>query len=86
MVSIQELINEVSSIKRQSEQLTAVVGAANQELGRHTMAVGALVQGSRTGQNAVQALHIASRALSGAGASMAALSRTCGTYIQNLRK
>lgn len=85
-MSIQELINEVSSVKQQSEQLCAAVGAANQELGRHSMAIAGLVQGSRTGQNAVQALQIAARALAEAGTSMAALGRTCDTCVQNLRK
>lgn len=86
MLSIQELIDEISSIKQQSQELSAVVKAANQELGRQGMVIAGLVQGSRTGQDAVRAVQITSAALKNAGVSMAELSRTCDTCIQNLKK
>lgn len=36
MLSIEELITEISSVRQQSQQLAAVVRAANQELGQHS--------------------------------------------------
>ena len=86
MLSIQELIGEVLSIKQQSEQLAGVVGGANRELGQQSMMIAGLVQGSRTGQEAVQALQVASRALADAGASMTVLGRICDTCVQSLGK
>ena len=82
MLSIQELVEEISSIKQQSQQLAAAVEAANQELGR----IAGLVRGSRTGQDAVSAVHSASQALAKAGVSITALDRSCDACIQNLRK
>ena len=86
MLSIQELVEEISSIKQQSQQLAAAVEAANQELGRHGVQIAGLVRGSRTGQDAVSAVHSASQALAKAGMSITALDRSCDACIQNLRK
>ena len=86
MLSIQELIEEISSVRQQSQQLAAAVGAANQELGQHSAQIAGLVQGSRTGQDALRALQLASRALADAGMSMTVLGRSCDDCVRNLRK
>ena len=86
MLSIQELTEELSSVKQQSRPLAAAVGAAHQELGKQSAQIGGLVQGSRTGQDAVRALQSASQALANAGMSITALERSCDACIQNLRK
>lgn len=86
MLSIEELTQEISSVKQQSQQLAAAVGAANQELGRHRAQIAGLVRGSRTGEDAVRAVQSASQALAKAGMSITALDRSCDACIQNLRK
>lgn len=86
MPSIEDLIREVSVIKVSSDDLALVVGAANQQLASQSANIAAFVRGSRTGQEAVMALSVASRGLADAASSMKALSRTCDTCIQNLSK
>ncbi|MCM1222739.1 MAG: hypothetical protein NC548_50605 [Lachnospiraceae bacterium] len=86
MASIQELIGEVSSIKQKSEELSAMVAAANQNLANQGTVIANLVRGSQTGQEAVMALSVANRALADAAASIRALGRTCDSCIQNLAK
>ena len=84
MLSIQELINEVSSIKQSSMRLSAAVNAASQELNHQGAVIAGLVQGSRTGQEAVVVVGTATRALTDASASMAELGRTCDRCTQSL--
>lgn len=86
MLSIQELINEIASIKRSSEELAASVRAAGQGLNHQGTFIAELVRGSRTGQQAVSAVTTASQALEDAAASITALSRTCDHCTQNLSK
>ena len=86
MASIQELIGEVQSIKRMSEELSTMVAAANQNLANQGATISSLVRGSQTGQEAVMALSAVNRTLGDAAASMRTLSRTCDTCLQNLSK
>jgi len=86
MASIQELIGEVHSIKQMSEELSAMVAAANQNLANQGAVIANLVRGSQTGQEAVMALAVSNRALADAAASMRTLERICDRCLQNLAK
>lgn len=86
MVSIQELTREVMSIKQTSEQLSQMVGSANISLSSQSSMIANLVQGSRTGQEAVMSLSVAARSLADAASSMKTLIRTCDECIANLSK
>lgn len=86
MPSVQELMREVSSIKFSSEQLSTMVGVANMSLAAQSSAITSLVQGSRTGQEAVMVLSVAARSLADAASSMRALSRACDECLADLSK
>lgn len=86
MASIQELIAEVYSIKQRSEELSTMVGAANQDLAHQGAVITGLVRGSQTGQDAAMALIDATRALADAAVSMRALGRSCDSCLQQLSK
>ena len=86
MVSIQELIQEVTAIKQQSEELSTMVAAANVALTQRGSEISSLVMGSRTGQEAVMALGVAARSTSQAAAAMRTLGRTCDDCIRELSK
>lgn len=86
MASIQELSNEVMSIKQTSDQLAQMVGAANVSLASQSSMISNMVQGSQSGQEAVMSLSVAARSLADAALAMKALSRTCDEYIANLAK
>lgn len=86
MISIEELIREVSSLKMTSEQLSTMFSEAGQSLQESNNAITALVRGSRTGQEAVMSLGVASRSLMNAAASIKTLERTCDECIAQLSK
>ncbi len=86
MISIEELIKEVSSLKMTSDQLSTMFSGAGQNLQGSTNAISTLVRGSRTGQDAVASLSIASKSLLDAAASIKALGRTCDECVAQLSK
>ena len=86
MLSIEELIREVSSIKLTSDELAVMVGAAGQTLSRNVVSIATLVKGSRSGQDAVTSVNIAAKSLIDAASSIKTLSRTCDECIANLSK
>lgn len=86
MASIQELSNEVMSIKQTSDQLAQMVGAANTSLASQSSMISNMVQGSQSGQEAVMSLSVAARSLADAASAMKSLSRTCDECIANLAK
>ena len=86
MISVEELIKEVSSLKMSSEQLSTMFSGAGQALQGSTNAISALVRGSRTGQEAVASLSIASKSLIDAAASVKTLERTCDECVAQLSK
>ena len=86
MLSIEELIREVSSIKLMSDELAMMVGAAGQGLTQNAVSVAMLVKGSRSGQDAVASVNIAIKSLGDAASSIKTLSRTCDDCIANLSK
>ena len=85
-MNIDEIIREISSIKASSDDLAFMVGVANTNLANQSTVITSLVQGSKTGQDAVMTLSAAARSLSNAASSMRQLSRTCDECVQNLKK
>lgn len=86
MASIQEIIKEITAIRKKSDDLAISVGLANVNLSNESAVIASIVQGSRTGQEAVMTLSVASRSLANAASSMKALSRTCDECVSNLSK
>ncbi len=86
MASIDELIRQVTSLKQSSEQLTTMFSAAGQSLQGSTNTITSLVRGSRTGQEAVSSLAVASKSLLDAAASIRTMGRTCDECIAQLSK
>lgn len=86
MASVDELIREVSSLKMSSEQLSTMFSSAGQNLQESTNVIAELVRGSRTGQDAVVSLGIASKSLLDAAASVTTLGRTCDDCVAQLSK
>lgn len=86
MISIDELIKELYSLKQSSEQLSTMFSYGGQNLNNSTAVITNLVRGSVTGQEAAFSLSIASRSLLEASATILTLSRTCDNCISNLSK
>lgn len=86
MISVDGLIKEVSSLKVSSEQLSFLLSAAGQELQSSTNMISTIVQGSRTGQDAVVSLGAASKSLLDASASIKTLERTCDECVAILSR
>ena len=84
MASVQELIGEITSIKQSSDELANMAAAAGTTLNRQASAIGALVRGSRTGQEAVMTVGVAARSLSLVAASMKSLGRMCDNYVRGV--
>lgn len=86
MATIQDIIYEIQFIKQKSDQLENTVRYDSERLQRTGEQIAAVVKGSNTGTEALQAVSIALRSISFAEASMRALSRACDTYIEKLRQ
>ena len=86
MASIQEIVNEISAIKKSSDDLAQMVSIANSSLANQSAVIASIVKGSRTGSEAVMTLSVAARALANAASAMKALSRTCDECVNNLTK
>lgn len=86
MASIQEVINAAQSIKTSSEQLSNMTGMASAALQQKGNEIAAIVRGSATGMEAVQAITVASRSLANASVAMKSLCRACDSCIANLAK
>lgn len=86
MPSIEQISNEVISIKTSSDELYSMVGAASQQLAGSVRQISALVRGSASGQDAVTAINVASRSLGQAATTMAGLSRTCDDVLKSLSR
>lgn len=86
MATIQALTNEVMAIKQTSDQLAQMVGSAYTSLTTQSTTISNLVQGSRSGQEAVMSLRVATHSLADAASAIRALSRTCDECISSLAK
>ena len=86
MVSMNELISEVSSLKISSEEISEMLAYAGSNLQDNMHAIAALVTGSRTGMEAVSSLGIASKSILDSAASIKTLVRTCDDCIAQISK
>ena len=86
MASVQEIIRDVQQIKKDSEELATMTGVAGQRLVESANDIAAMVQGSRSGMDAVMALNVASSSLASAAASILGLGNTCDKFINNASK
>ena len=86
MISIEELIKEVSSLKMSSEQLSYMLSQSGNDLHNQTNYISNLVRGSRSGMDAVTSLNVASKSLLDAAASTKTLERTCDECVAQLSK
>lgn len=84
MISVQEIISEVTGIKNSSNSLALIVEDAANGLSRQANMIQALVRGSNSGQMAVMAVMDASNALKNAAGAMSILSTTCDECIARL--
>ena len=85
-MSFDELIREVSSLKMSSGQLAIMFSSAGQSIQGDTNAIASIVRGSRSGQEAVVALGIATKSLLDAAASLKTMERTCDECINQLSR
>ena len=86
MASVQEIVNELHALKMSSEQLSTMFAGAGQNLQQNCSNIAAIVQGSRTGMEATQALTVATQSLLNAAASIKTLGGTCDECIAKLSK
>ena len=86
MVSMNELIGEVYSLKVSSEELSEMLAYAGSNLQDNMHAIAALVAGSRTGMDAVSSLGIASKSILDSAASIKTLGRMCDDCIAQMSK
>lgn len=84
MISVQEIISEITGVKDSSDKLLQNVSNAGTGLCRQADMIQALVRGSNTGQMAVMAVYDAANALKTAAGSISALSVTCNECIDRL--
>ena len=86
MASVQEVVNATWEIGKSAEELSQISAMAGQGLGASAREISALVQGSRTGMDAVMALNVASRSVGQAAASILGLKRSCERFVSNITK
>ena len=86
MANVQEIINEINLITESSEKLVSAVGTSNVGLAEQSSKIADLVHGSRSGQEAVMVLSVASRSLADVVSSMRMLGQTCEICIAELSK
>lgn len=86
MATVDELISEVYALKIQSEELSGMLSQAGAVLQDDVRSIAAIVNGSRTGMEAVSSLGVASKALMDSAASISTLGRTCEECASQLSK
>ncbi len=86
MPNIQDLLNSLQSIKSTSEELSTMVAAAGDVLNKQANTIVALTRPSQSGQQAAQAVGVASNSLKQAAASIKTLGRTCDNYMKSALK
>ena len=85
-MSVEEIVREVSSLKMSSGQLAIMFSSAGQSLQGSTNQIASIVRGSRSGQEAVAALGIATKSLLDAAASISTMERSCDDCIAQLSR
>lgn len=86
MPSVQDIIQEVTSIKAGSQDLVWLLSVAGESSRVDAVNIAHLVEGSATGMEAVQAVSSAARSLFDAALSMQQLCRICDECVENLAK
>jgi hypothetical protein len=85
-VSTQELVDMAKRIQLDSEQLANLILLAERELSKSTGALFALTRGSRSGEEAANAVRTAAGSLNKASSSLILLGRASDEFIQNAVK
>lgn len=86
MATIDAIITEVKQFNSTSEQLIYMLTDTSKSLQINCYDISRILNGSRTGMEAVHAVNVASRLLTNAAGSMQSLCRVCGTLEKNLSK
>jgi hypothetical protein len=85
-ISTAELVAKIRSLQNSSEQLSAVVANASQELVRQANFLAQLTRGSRSGEEATGVIQTSSQSLNRAATTLKSLCQAGDEYIQNATK
>jgi hypothetical protein len=85
-ISTAELVAKIRGLQNSSEQLSAVVANASQELVRQANLLANLTRGSRSGEEATNVVRTSSQSLNRAATTLKSLCQAGDEYIQNAVK
>lgn len=85
-ISTAELVAHIRGLQNSSEQLSAVVANAAQELVRQANLLAQLTRGSRSGEEATSVVRTSSQSLNQAATTLKSLCQAGDEYIQNATK
>ena len=85
-ISTAELVAKIRGLQNSSEQLSAVVANASQELVRQANILAQLTRGSRSGEEATNVVRTSSQSLNRAASTLKSLCQAGDEYIQNAVK
>ena len=85
-ISTAELVAKIKGLQSSSEQLSAVVAGASQDLVRQANLLAQLTRGSRSGEEATNVIRTSSQSLNRAATTLKSLCQAGDEYIQNAIK
>jgi hypothetical protein len=85
-ISTAELVAKIRGLQNSSEQLSAVIANASQDLVRQANHLGQLTRGSRSGEEATNVIRTSSQSLNRAATTLRSLCQAGDEYIQNAVK
>jgi len=85
-ISTAELVAKIRGLQNSSEQLSAVVANASQELVRQANLLAQLTRGSRSGEEATNVVRMSSQSLNRAATTLKSLCHAGDEYVQNAVK
>jgi hypothetical protein len=85
-LSIEELVAKVKSLQLSSDQLSGMVAMAAESMSKSSGQLFQLTRGSRSGEEAANAVRTAAGGLNNAVKSLKALCGSCDEFIQNAVK
>lgn len=85
-ISTAELVAKIKGLQNSSEQLSAVVANASQDLVRQANFLAQLTRGSRSGEEATNVIRTSSQSLNRAATTLKSLCQAGDEYIQNAVK
>ena len=85
-ISTAELVAKIRGLQSSSEQLSAVVANASQDLIRQANVLAQLTRGSRSGEEATNVVRTSSQSLNRAASTLKSLCQAGDEYIQNAVK